>query len=217
MNIIYSNLELSHKYIVIFIHGFNKNSSSWNKTDSGKIINIEETIKKKATTVLIDLFEDIYSEPIPEIANKLYNNIKSSIPKMGKIIIVAHSYGAFYALSLAQSNHEHIYGILLLDPIVKSDEYKNYLAKSNSPIQLEKLKNFDSIPNPIPLKNKIIVKICLKVDDDIYEKTQYFDKLTRNNINSDILVYPNRSHMLHYDMHDKIISIIKQLMFLLIC
>lgn len=216
MSVICLNLDNSHKSVVIFIHGFQKDPSTWNITEHGKAVGIEETVRKVSATVLVHLKDDDYVRPVPEVSAELFDDILSKIPKIGKIIIVAHSFGAFYALSMANLYPKQIHALLLLDPTAKTKSYRNYLIKDGSDVQMAKLRNFDSLPNSIPLNPKITVKVYLKLDmseqnDSINDILSYFDKFTKVNINSDIIVCPNRSHMLYYDMPDKFISVVKQL------
>lgn len=216
MSLLYSNLDGSIKSVVVFIHGFRKDSSTWNRTDSGKVIGIEESVRKVASTVLVDLKNDDYVRPIHEVSVVVFDEILSKVSKISKIIIVAHSYGAFYAISIAKLYPQRIHALLLLDPTAKTESYRNYLIKDGSDIQAAKLRNFDALPDSAALNPKIIVKVYLKVDlsegnDDMIDKLSYFDKFTKVNLNSDIIMCPNRSHMLHYDMPDKFITVVKQL------
>jgi pimeloyl-ACP methyl ester carboxylesterase len=166
--------------------------------------------------VLVHLKDDDYVRPISVVSAELFNEMISNIPKLGKIIIVAHSFGAFYALSMAKLYPQRIHALLLLDPTAKTESYRNYLINDGSTVQIAKLKNFDDLPDPIPLNSKIIVKVYLNIDlsernDSLNDKLSYFNKFTKVNINSDIIVSPNRSHMLHYDMPDKFIAVVRQL------
>jgi len=209
-------LDYSYKSVVVFIHGFQKDPSTWNRTESGKVINIEETIRNSSATILVHLKDDDYIRSVYDVSMELFKEILSKVSKLGKIIIIAHSYGAFYALSMAKLYPQRIHALLLLDPTAKTESYRNYLIKDGTDVQIAKLKNFDDLPDPVPLNSKIIVKVYLKLDlsdwnDSTNDKLSYFDKFTRVNLNSDIIICPNRSHMLHYDMSDKFIAVVKQL------
>lgn len=210
MDISYANREKSMKTTILFISGFRKPASTWNLTESGKWIDIETSLREKYATILVSFDDTIYKQPVPDVCKQLYTTITSSL-SFRKLFIVAHSLGGFYALELAKSYPEYIQGLLLIDPSTKTDSYRNYLSNSCDPIQQAKLQNYNSLPDPIPLPAKIIVKVYLTDTDNLTEKLNYFDNFTRVNVLSDIILCPNRSHMLHYEVPAKFIAAIQGL------
>jgi predicted alpha/beta hydrolase family esterase len=206
--------------VVVFIHGFGKNSETFNISEFGKELNIEKTIRTIAQTVLIDIEENDYLLTVPDVANTIYDKIK----QFKNIWIVAHSYGCFYAIQLAEQYHNIVKGIILLEPTVKSDQYKIYLENlPKSPVNDAKLKNFDSLPNGSNIKNKTIVQVHLSITqwvnlstsisnvDEFESKIDKIKRWTNANVISEIVIYPSKSHMIHYDCPLKIIHKIRQL------
>jgi len=101
------NDSLTHKSTtyIVFIHGFLKKSLYWNITENQNPIQIEESLRKKINTVLIDLDEEDYMKNITDISNEIYSRLKSIMEEKNinnKIILIGHSHGSFYYLRLAE-------------------------------------------------------------------------------------------------------------------
>lgn len=139
------------------------------------------------------------------VCSELYQAIAKELPRHGKVIVVSHSLGGFHAITLARLYTLDIHAIVLLDPVAKIQSYRKYLADT---LQQTKLDNYDLLPDALPLPPRIIVKVYLTITDSLMEKLDYFDKFTRQNIHSNIIVCPHRGHMLHYEMPVKFIAII---------
>lgn len=208
MDISYYNVEKASKAIVIFIAGFTKKSTTWNVTETGKTINIEVETRKRAATVLVAFDDATYSRPVTDVCTELYQAIAKQLPQQGRVIVVSHSLGGFHATMLARLYALDIHAIVLLDPVAKIASYHKYLTDT---LQQTKLENYDSLPDASSLSARIVVKVYLTTTDSLMEKLDYFDKLTRANIHSDIIVCPHRGHMLHYEMPAKFIAVIQQL------
>lgn len=154
---------------------------------------------------------------IQEVSNIIHNYISQTFtPKFA--IIVAHSYGTFYALELVQMNRNLYNKLFLIEPTIKTQEYSKYLEEqyelSRSQITEFKLKNFDLYPSYENLSPKIIVKIHLNLqssDKNLPQLKSYYSMCNKN-IQSSLHLYIDKSHMLHYTVPDTIIYHISQLL-----
>lgn len=204
------NLSSTHfKNTVMYIHGFLKQSSQWNVSETGKYLGIEEHLQKTTNTVLVDVEHSDYSLPITTICEDIYKEILQS-HSLVKVIIVAHSYGAFYAIRLAEMFPSIIKSLILLDPVVKDENYRKYLLDQDDDMSKGKLAIYHDLPTGDKLHPRIIIKICLPVTDSVLTKLDYFHPMTNKNIMSEIVVIPEVDHMIHYHQPQKIIFYIKQ-------
>lgn len=219
--------HLKSQFHVLFIQGFLKDSSDWNKTTNGKYINIEQETQKIASTTLITFENGDYLLEINKICQLIWDYLLPCLINK-KLIIASHSYGSFYSYGLANIYPKKITAMILLDPSIKDQYYYDYLAEK---INLEcddeeikkiyqyKLENYDNIAIIPIITNNIIVNVHLNVNtkkeiDYMYRhfsKLEYFGKLTNKNIKSNISVHVNSSHMIHYKHPLEIILIISSL------
>ncbi len=190
------------RVLILFIPGFNKDPGTWNVTENGKEINIESSIRKVFRTVLIEIN---YSKTIMEMAEEIYTDYLEAEDPKTKIVIVAHSYGSFYALALAQ--FKRLDGLLFLDPTTKNQSYYNYLMRTK---QETKIQMFDDFPIPTPLPQKTILKVFL-IYREADERIIQYGVMVKNNVFSDLILLVERGHMIHYEVPDKIIHAIRDL------
>jgi esterase/lipase len=193
-----------------------KTSSTWNISESTKILNIEKSCQTFASTLLIDIENDDYLLPIDKVCENIYNEIKL----FNEILIVSHSYGSLFAVHLAETYPKQIKSLLLLEPVVKNERYKKYLQSLEKTDIIEaKLNNFDDFPDGKSLSNKTIISIHISIDtktndseymDKIFKHLEVFRTWTNRNLSSEIIVHPCKSHMLNYDIPSKIIDNIKK-------
>lgn len=201
-----------------------KNYNDFNVTEKGKKIAIEENISKFCNTIMLQVeFED-YREQANVLSEKIYSSIENVLNT--SIIIVAHSYGAFYAIQLSQNYPKIFNKILLIDPTAKTQSYYDLLVSKIgnmndgilNEIELCKVNNFENLPDG-KLNSKTIVRIHLNLDSkklieypkQFNEKCEYFNAITNKNVNSKIVLHFNVSHMIHYTKSDIIIDSIKEL------
>lgn len=207
--------NISKNISILFIPGFRKKNTDFNITDEGKGINIETTLFKMYNTITIQFSEDDYQKPVPDIADQIYQNIIMNFKK--DIVIVAHSFGAFYAIHLAKTYPNIFTKLLLIDPSIKTTSYHEKLqlnANMYGPKDTEtyKLKNYDSLPIGVDLKSNIIVRVHVALIIGLSaDKIFILNKLTNKNVKSRFIVHPNASHMIHYQHPDVIIDSIKEL------
>src|ERR1700756_4925051 len=89
--------ENPKKLNVIFISGYRK-ENYWDQTEHGKQINIIQEIKNQNSIQLLEISDEGYKRSIPDICNDI------SIQITKNCIVIAHSYGCFYAQQLAYIN-----------------------------------------------------------------------------------------------------------------
>ena len=200
---------IKSKTTIIFIHGFLKNSSYWNLTETGHPIEIEAILAKTYNTVLIDLIQQDYIKSISEIANEIYIKLEQLIKT--KIILVGHSHGAFYCLRLAELYPVVFSQLILLDPTVKNDNYLNFLKSKDDIITQAKLKHFDDLPSGNNLKSSIIIRIHINIDSTLINDIKELDVLVNKNTKSRLIVHYNVTHMIHYKIPHTIIDSIREL------
>jgi pimeloyl-ACP methyl ester carboxylesterase len=204
------------KNVIIFFSGLLKDSNTWDLTESGKAINIMKTAKTKADVITINITFEQYLQPIEETCKDINNKIEALIVDKN-VIIVAHSFGAFFAFGYSEYCHKNLTGVILIDPTCKLDSYKSYLVEKTNIVENDDkykvrkywLENFESLP-ALPKykpKVKVIVHIPIKENKNI-DKVMFFEKAVALNMQSQIVVHPNKSHMLHYQMSDRFIHII---------
>lgn len=182
---------------IIFIHGFNKTSNDFNKTEQGKDINIEKQIGKRNHTILIQI--DNYMD--------VDTNMKNIIEKLKKYnvkewILVCHSLAIIYCLQLLKYNI--FSGVCLIDPTVLDDiSIKEYNI------------NMDNYIKVNDISTKIVFHIHLNYDEKDLEyfsrQVKYYSKFIGKNDKSKMIIHPNKSHMLHYTDSPKILRSILDL------
>lgn len=222
----------NHKTTIIFIHGFRKKYDDFNETENNKHILIETRIRTKCNTIMIQIEENDYKKEISEISEQMYYHLLNAEIMKTKITIVAHSYGSFYAFYLAEK-YPIIFGkILLIDPTIKTINYKNKLIYNNGQkiendsTEFYKLKNFDTLSDGINIKSTVIIRIHTNLNsnelimdlnlsintlNEFSEKMQYLNKLVNKNIKSRLIMHVDCGHMIHYKKPDLIIDSIMEL------
>lgn len=217
----------NHNTIVVFIHGFRKTSKTWNMTEKGKNIDIEGYISKRHTTLLVDISEEDYYKDTLEIASIIYEYI-TSIKQYKKIVVVAHSFGIFYAIHLSNiisySNEslEFIPDVrmLAIDPTIKNETYYNFLASNTEDnLHKHKLENYDKLPDIVDIHNSTILYSHCVVRGSVFDDQIKLDKYLRitkaasKNTKSRATFHYKYSHMIHYQhpelIKESILNIIK--------
>lgn len=208
----YTSKMNNYKNTIIFIHGFKKDNASWNYDSKNKHICIEESLSKKANTISIQFTEEDYCKPCSEICENIINMFKEL--KLGKIIIVAHSIGSFYALKLAELNPILFGTLLLIDPTIKTPHYYEYLkskSESENHIELHQLKNFEDLPTDTNIMAKVIIRIHFDYCDNSILDIPYYAKLTNKNMKSRLILHNDIGHMIHWQIPHVIIDSINEL------
>jgi len=221
--IIYDN---KHKNTVIFFNGFRKQCTTWNITETGKPINIEERIRKNNNTILIDFQEEDYKQSIPDMSEHIYTMIINSYPDLLRnVTIVGHSYGCFYALYLAEKYR--ILKILLIEPVIKSPSYLEYIinraavskiplefneGKEDNTVEVCTVNNYDMLPTGENIKSRVIVRIHVNCDNEEIKHLKEYSLLTNKNTKSRLVVHYKKSHMIHYTQADVILDSINELL-----
>ena len=173
--------EISSNILIIFISGYRKNNY-WDITEYGKTINIIDKFKEKYLVKLLSLTDEGYKKPVSDICD-----IISKLVQV-KCIIVANSYGCFYAQQLAFING-NIKGILLLDPTIKCERYLKELeikTETDDPNINEKIKNFDKLPENLSFEFKLIINVHFCFNENLSTNVKYFLSICNKNINSSI-------------------------------
>jgi len=198
---------MKSKNTVVFIHGFQKDTYSWNYNSKNKPILIEETLAKSNNTVLIQMNQEDYMMTTTEASNKIYEQLTDYLNT--KITLVTHSLGSFYALKLAELYPNTFKKLLLIDPTIKTPEYFEYI--SSQPLDNNKLKNYHDLPTGLTLSPKIIVRIHFDYNPDIIHKIPYYNKMTNKNTKSRLILHDNIGHMIHWKIPHVIIDSINEM------
>lgn len=197
---------MSKKFGCVFIHGFNKNSTTWNITEYGKHIDIESIIKTKAETILVDIVDFKISPKIQMIP--IIEQIMSSSIK--KWIIVCHSLGVIHALELLRYSLP-IIGVCLIDPTALDQEYINTLEERGWSDILDYCNN-------LQINIKPGIQYYIHIDYDTHDingfnaKVEFYKKFAGPNDKSKLIIHPGKGHMIYYTDAPKIINSIISMM-----
>lgn len=198
---------------VFFIHGYGKTIDDWDVTNKGKQINIAERVSKTYNVILVQLDESDYAQSTKQIATQMHEQLQIHVSHC-KVVIVAHSSGSFYAIHLAQMDPKKYVRLLLIDPTVKSENYRKYLIEQFTNTQqltyLQKLIHFEDLPC-CSVPSKSVVRIHCNFEDKKVEKIQVLHDLVKLNVKSRLFVHYNASHMVHYKIPDVIIDSILEI------
>lgn len=205
--------QIDTKNLVIFVSGFKKNYKTWNKTETNKILNIEKKFRKTCTTILVDIDEEDYKLPVPIICNKMLSCDDFEIKE--NTVIVAHSYGCFYALYLAEKL-KHV-KLVLIEPVIKSPSYFDYLiekslGETEEGIEKHKIKNYDTLPDGKLLSSQVILRVHVNINNAEIPNIKEYNALTSKNIKSQLVIHYKKSHMIHYTQPDLIFTSIQQML-----
>lgn len=169
---------------IIFLSGRGKKYDTWNVTENGKIIGLEENYRKRCNTCLVefDVEDEIYYdkyidnvlEPVDQEASIL-NRLIEVLDNKVKWFVVAHSYGSYFASLLPKVL---IHAFILIDPVSV-----NFLT----------FKNF-TVP--------IIVHLDIGSDDT--KRISNWTSVTNYNNKSAVIVYYQIGHMIHWKQPGKI-------------
>ncbi len=132
----------------------------------------------------------------------------NSLVNTKHVVVVAHSYGCFYALRYAELYPTT--ALILLDPPPKTDLYKTYLKSNMNLLDECKLEHFDKLPDGANISNNVAISVHVSGDseskDSLFDKISYFSKLTKNNSRSNLIVHYDTSHMIHYTRSANVIE-----------
>lgn len=202
---------------VLFIHGFRKNHDDWDTTEHGKSIGIATQIAKRCTVVCAGLDDSDYCQSTLSVATEMSTQLAE--PDMfgddKKVTVVAHSNGCFYAIQLAQLDPNRFGRLLLIDPTLKSEAYRQQLlervaADSTDVVSQRKLENFDSLPTSVP--NRVVVRIHFNYTEAMSpDRVRQLHDLVKTNVKSRLIAHYDASHMIHYKMPHVIVDSIHEL------
>lgn len=177
----------SFKKGIIFLSGRGKKYTTWNVTENGKYIGLEEMFRKRCNTCLVefDPEDDIYynkhfeTENIADIPKLLdertvLDPLIAILDPNVKWFVVTHSYGSYFASLLPKSL---IHGMVLIDPVSTN----LLMFKFTIPIVV----HLNILPNNTD-------RIC-----DWTTVTNYHNK-------SAIIVHYDIGHMIHWSQPGKI-------------
>jgi pimeloyl-ACP methyl ester carboxylesterase len=189
---------------VLFIHGFAKTKDDW--------AIIQKHLGGPYNIHCIDINNTCYVRPVQDICQEIDDSMSTFHET--KIIVVAHSYGAFYAIGLSRLNKFRYNKLLLIEPTLKTEEYQIYLtekyAKTPNEIDKYKIENFDTFPDYRDLTSNIIIIVHINVkireEHETVSKIERCNQLCNKNAKSLLCLHVNKGHMLHHTVPDKIIS-----------
>jgi hypothetical protein len=116
---------------------------------------------------------------------------------------------------LAQLDPNRFCRLLLIDPTLKSIEYRKQLlekvfADSTDVVSQRKLENFDSLPTSVP--NKVVVRIHFNYTEQTsVDRIRQLHDLVKNNVKSRLIAHCDASHMIHYKIPHLIVDSIHEL------
>ena len=200
------------KTTILFIHGYNKSYNDFNITEHNKEIGIELNVRKIRNTILVSLDKEDYLVPIIDISNKIYEAIQKLANT--KIICVCHSYGTFYATSLAIQYPNLLSCIIMLEPTIKTNDFLEYLKTLEQDEHNKyKIEHFGEFPNYLAIPKTIALNIHLNIDleQNKINKIIELDHIVKKNVKSKLMVHVNVSHMIHYKIPHVIIDNIRNI------
>ncbi len=194
--------DLNLMTTVVFIPGFRKPPTDFNVTDAGKYIGIVNCISKRAPTLEVNLQLEDYLKPLDEVCSTIHDQILTP-----KCLLVAQSYGGFFALRYAELYTHTVCAVVLLDISIKSEEYRAYLAikyaSEADPLTAYKLEHFDVYPDSV-LDPQIIAHVYAPV------LTPCHTRLLGTHPESKFI--PATCHMVHYKQAAEVIRSIRELL-----
>lgn len=199
---------------VVFIHGFRKNQNDWDKTEHGKDIGIARQIAKRFSVICAELDDSDYCRSTFDVAAEMHTLLQSHVGEK-KVTIVAHSNGCFYALHLANLDPNQFGRLLLIDPTLKCETYRQQLlervaADSTDVVSQRKVDHFETLPAAVP--NRVVVRIHFNYTEEISsERVRRLHDLVKNNVKSRLIAHYDVSHMIHYRLPHLIIDSINEL------
>lgn len=162
---------------VLFLSGRGKSLDNFNQTSTGKRIGLEENLRKRAQTCLVEFDQKDEAIYLSFKENGTLHEppltllIEALDPKV-KWVVVASSMGAYFASFLP----EHlILGYVLIDPV-------------HCP----------------PFHPRLPIQLHLALTPDRKINYEGYDRLTSYHSKSAIIVHWNRSHLIHWDEPAKI-------------
>lgn len=167
---------------IIFLSGRGKKYTTWNVTENGKKIGLEEVFRKRCNTCLVefDTEDEIYYNKyidgsIDLDESSIVNPLIEVLDRNVKWFVMAHSYGSYFASLLPKSL---IHGIILIDPVSVN------------------LSAFERFTVPIIVHVNIIPNDTTRICD--------WTSITNYNNKSAVLVYYEIGHMIHWKQPGKI-------------
>ena len=200
--------------VVVFIHGFRKKQDDWDTTEHGKDIGIARQIAKRFFVICVELDDSDYCRSTFDVATEMHNLLKPLVEEK-RVTVVAHSNGCFYAMHLAQIEANQFGRLLLIDPTLKCDAYRQQLLErvesdSTDVVSARKIENFDALPTTVP--NRVVVRIHFNYTEEIStDRVRRLHDLVKNNVKSRLIAHYDASHMIHYRLPHLIIDSINEL------
>lgn len=214
-----------YRNTVIFIHGFRKSALTWNTTESNKAINIADIINKTANILLVQLQDEDYMKPVPQISDEILYRLPPELKEVSKsraMILVGHSLGTVYAIQLATRWPSHFQRLLLLEPVIPGPGYLAKLkeqaaADPTDTVLAAKVANHDSLPNGLKLDNNTIVRIHINLGseghaDSTTSNLEHLYQMVNHNARSRLVVHYKVGHMIHYAVPHIVIDAIRELL-----
>lgn len=205
---------------VVFIPGFLKSCNDFDITEHNKTINITKCISKRANIHKVNLKPEDYLQPLNSMCDQIIESVNQTYPNK-KIILVGHSYGCFYVLKCMELYKELIKGIILIDPTMRNNDYKQDLLSKlevlTNPTMINittfKLERFDELPNDFDFGSKIEMRVLLNESPNFEIKKAHFENVIKQSgtSTSKMITY-NLTHMLHYKRPNDVISMIREVL-----
>lgn len=184
---------------VVFIHGYGKSSDTWNVSEHGKVIDIENSIRNRMDTITITI-NDYTISPVIAMSS-VFHRMKIS---SNKWIIVCHSLGVIHGFELLKYPL-NIVGICLIDPTPIDEIYINSCRERGWNDIADYCSN-----HKISILPSIRVSIHLDYNQNIPEnlerQVKYYKPLVGPNDKSKFIIHPGKGHMIHYTDTPKIIA-----------
>jgi hypothetical protein len=184
---------------VVFIHGYGKSSDTWNISEYGKVIGIENSIRVVMDTITITV--DDYTSSPALITSSIIHKMENS---QNKWIIVCHSLGVIHGFELLKHSR-NIAGICLIDPTPLDEIYINVCRDRGWNDIADYCSN-----NKVSIHPSIRVSIHFDYNENIPEnlarQVKYYKPLIGPNDKSKIIIHPGKGHMIHYTDAPKIIA-----------
>lgn len=183
---------------VLFIHGKGKKAETWNVSEFGKKICIEESLKKSVHTMMLQI--DDFTVLPSRLVDKKIGDMRRH-----RWTIVSHSLGVMYIFELL-GRDIIIDGFCLIDPTPFTSKYIETMKTIEISDWIKEQLIIDIAP-------KIIFHVHISYPSPSFEeKIDSYSKFTRKNDKSKVILHNGKGHMIHYTDAPKIIDSINDLL-----
>jgi len=194
---------------IVFVPGYRK-GNHWDVSEHGRRLDILQILFASANIFVVHLDDEDYKLPIPIVTSSILEQLPTNLELS---LVVAHSYGCFFAMDMVSQSPSRVKAVMLLDPVVKDESYRASLAvrtTEEDPNVAHKLKHWDDIPDASVFSsnskfNKVVFRVHLILCSDLSRKLEHFLPTCKANVKSGVEIHAS-DHMIHYSLPHMVID-----------